>query len=83
MKKKKKKKKKTGIICPFSMFTSRFMVLELSKTRHFLKFCADLSKKSKSIKAIDIHSPENSCCTISENVIVYYAITYRFGDIRL
>ena len=75
--------KKNGVICPFSMFTSRCMVLELSKKGHFLKFCADLSKKSKSIKAIYIHAPENPCCTISENGIVYYAINYRFGDIRL
>ena len=75
--------KKNGVISPFSMFTSRFMVLELSKKGNFLKFCADLSKKSRSIKVIYIHAPENSCCTLSENGIVYYAMTYCFGDIRL
>ena len=34
------------------VFPSRVMVLKVSKKVHFLQFCADLSKKSKSIKAI-------------------------------
>ena len=50
---------------------------------HFLKFRADLSKKSKSVKAIYIHATERPCCTVSENGIVYYAMTYLFGDIRI
>ena len=57
--------------------------LKLSKKVHFLKFCADLSKKSKSIKAIYIHATERFCCTLTENGIVYYAMTYLFGDIRV
>ena len=57
--------------------------LKLSKKVHFLKFCADLSKKSKSIKAIYVHATERSCCTITENGIVYSAMTYLFGDIRI
>ena len=43
---------KNGVICLVSMFPSWVMVLKLSKKVHFLQFCADLSKKSKSIKAI-------------------------------
>ena len=57
--------------------------LKLSKKVDFLRFCADLSKKSKSVKAIYIHANERSCCTLSENGIVYYAMTYLFGDIRV
>ena len=59
------------------------MVLELSEKVHFLLFCADLSKKSKSVKAIYIYTSERSRYALSENGIVYYAMTYRFGDIRV
>ena len=45
--------------------------LKLSKKVHFLKFRADLSKKSKSVKAIYIHATERPCFTVSENGIVY------------
>ena len=50
---------------------------------HFLQFCADLSKKSTSIKAIYIYASGRSRYTFSENGIVYYAITYCFGDISI
>ena len=64
--------------CPVSMFPSWVKVLKLSKKMHFLQFCADLSKKSKSIKAIYIYASERSRYTLSENRIVYYAMTLRF-----
>ena len=35
-----------------SMLPSGVMVLKLSKKVHFLQFCADLSQKPKSVKAI-------------------------------
>ena len=39
---------KNGVISLVSMFASRVMILKLSKkVILFLKFCADLSKKSK------------------------------------
>ena len=41
----------------------------------FLQFCPDLSKKSKSIKAIYIYAAEGSRYALSENGIVYYAMT--------
>ena len=50
---------------------------------HFLQFCADLSKKSKSVKAIYIYVTETSRYTLSENGIVYYAMTYCFRDISV
>ena len=49
-----------GVICLVSMFPSWVMVFKLSKKVHFLQFCADLSKKSKSIKAIYIYASERS-----------------------
>ena len=49
----------------------------------FLQFCADLSKKSKSVKAIYIYVTETSRYTLSENGIVYYAMTYCFADISV
>ena len=74
---------KNGVICLVSMFPSWVMVLKLSKKVHFLQFCADLSKKSKSIKAIYIYASERSRYALSENGIVYYAMTYCFGDISI
>ena len=59
------------------------MVLKLSKKVHFLQFCDDLSKKSESIKASYIYTSEMPRYALSENGIVYYAITYFFGGIRV
>ena len=74
---------KNRVICVVPMFPSWVMVLKLSKKVHFLQFCADLSKKSKSIKAIYIYASERSRYALSENGIVYYAMTYCFGDISV
>ena len=65
------------------MFPSWVMVLKLSNKVHFLQFCADLSKKSTSIEAIYIYASKRSCLALSENDIVYYAMTYCFEDIRV
>ena len=59
------------------------MLLKLSKKVLFLQFYDDLSKKSKSIKANYIYASERSHYALSENDIVYYAMTYCFGDIRV
>ena len=75
----KKADEKNGVICLVSMFPSQFMVLKVFKNVYFLQFCADLSKKS--IKAIYIYASERSQYTLSENGIVYCAMTYYFGDI--
>ena len=68
--------KKMGLFVHFPCLLPNLWSLKLSKKVHFLKFCADLSKKSKSIKAIYIHATERYCCTLSKNGIVYYARTY-------
>ena len=77
----KKADEKNGVICLVSMFPSQFMVLKVFKNVYFLQFCADLSKKS--IKAIYIYASERSQYTLSENGIVYCAMTYYFGDISV
>ena len=56
---------------------------KLSKKVDFLKICVNLSNKSKFVKAIYIQATERSYCTLSENGIVYYAMTYLFGDVRV
>ena len=66
---------KYGVISLVSMFSFWVMVFELSKKIQFLQICADLSKKSKSIKAIYIYASERSRYALSEKGIVYYAMT--------
>ena len=67
----KKVDEKNGVICLVSFFPSWVMVCKLSKKANFWQFCADLSKKSKSIKAIYIYASERSLSTLSENGMVY------------
>ena len=74
---------KIGVLCLVSIFPSWVMVRKLSKKVYFLQFCAELSKKSKSVKAIYIYASERSRYALSENGIVYYAMTYCFGDISV
>ena len=45
-----KSRSRIRVICLVFMFSSWVMVLKLSKKWHFLKFCADFSKESMSIK---------------------------------
>ena len=75
--------KKWGHLSSFHVPFLRVMALKLSKKVHFLRFCANPSKKSKSIKALSIYASERSRCERSENGIVYYAMTYCFGDTRV
>ena len=74
---------KTGVICLVSMLPSWVMVLKLSKKGHFLQFCADLCKKSKSIKAIYIYVSKRPHYALWENGIVYCATTCYFGNISV
>ena len=73
---------KNGVICLVSMFPSWVMVCKLSKKGHFLQFCADLSKKSKSVKAIYIYASESSHYTLSENAMVYRSLSHRSWDLN-
>ena len=43
------------------------MVLKLTKKVYFIQYCADLSKKSKSLEVISIYASESSHHTVSEN----------------
>ena len=62
---------KNGVICLVSMFPSWVIVRKLSKKVHYLQLCADLSKKSKSIKAIYTYLSESSLSTLSESSMIY------------
>ena len=75
--------RKNGVICLVSIFPSTAMILKLSKKVHFLQFCAEFSQKSKYVKAIYIYAFERAHWTLSENGIVYYAMIYCFGNIRV
>ena len=57
------------------------MVLKLSEKRIFGNF-EDINK-SKSVKAVYIYACERSRYALSENIIVFYALCYYFGDFRV
>ena len=73
---------KNGIICLVSFFPSWVMVLKLPKIVHFLQICADLSKKSKSIKAIYLYSSERPHHALSENSMFYRSLSNSSRDIE-
>ena len=54
------------------------MVFKLSKKGHFSQFCADFSKKYKSLQAIYIYAYESSQYTLSENAMVYRGLSHRY-----
>ena len=56
-------------------------VLKLSKKVHFLQLCAELSKKSKSVKAICIYASESSHYTLTENCMVHRRLKHRLWNI--
>ena len=74
---------KIGVICLVSMFPSWVMVCKLSKNVNFLQFCADLSKKSKSVEAIYIYASESSYYSLSENALIYSGLRHRLWDIAI
>ena len=59
------------------------MDLKLIKQEHFLQFCANLNKKSKSIKATYIYASKRSRYALSESSTVYYTMTCCFRYIRV
>ena len=68
---------KYSIICLVSMFPSWVMLCKLSKKVQFLRFCAYLSKKSKSVEEIYIYASESSHYTLAENGMVYRSPSHR------
>ena len=72
---------KIGVIGLVSMFPTWVMVCKLSKKVHFLQFCADLSKKSKSVEAIYIYASESTHFTYSENATISRSLSHRSLDI--
>ena len=65
---------KNGVICLVSMFPSWIMVLKLSKKVHFLQFCADLSKKSKFIKAIFTYMHLKGLVTHFQKMVLFIVL---------
>ena len=72
---------KNGVICLVSMFPSWVIVQKLWRKMHFLQFCADINKKSKSLKVICINASESSPCTLLENAMVYTGLSHCSWDI--
>ena len=76
---------KVNLIANLSKATLKYIewviVLKLSKKVHFLQFCADLSQKPKSVKAIYIYGSENFHYSLSENDMVYKGLNHRSWDI--
>ena len=58
------------------------MVLKLPKIVHFLQVCADLSKKSKSIKTMYLYPSERPHYALSENNIFYRGLANSSQDIE-
>ena len=56
---------------------------EIVKKSQFFNFVLTSAKKSKYVNAIYIYASETSRYVLSENVIVYYAITSCFEDISV
>ena len=76
---------KNGVICLVSMFPSWVMVRNLPKKAYFLQFSDDLSKKSKSVKAIYIYASESSYCSLAENDMIYrgWATVHKILAIKI
>ena len=73
---------KKGVICQVFFFSSWVMVLKLTKIVHFLQICADLSKKSKSIKAIYLYPSERPHHALSKNSMFYRGLSNSSRDIE-
>ena len=58
------------------------MLYKLPKIVHFLQICADLRKKSKSIKAIYLYPYERPHHALSENSMFYRGLSNSSRDIE-
>ena len=67
---------KNGVICLVSMFPSCVMVLKLSKKMYFF-FCDCVLTSARNLKFI------KTIYMYTSYGIVYCAMTYCFGDIRV
>ena len=76
--------KKKGSFASFPYFTPELWLHYIvQKSTFSLQFCADLSKKSRSVKAIYVYSSKKSRYPLSRNGLVYSVVTYRFEDTRV
>ena len=56
---------KNWVIRHWAIFPFRVKAITLSKKVHFLEYCAELSKKSKFVKAIYIYASQRSRYALS------------------
>ena len=73
---------KNRVICLVSFFPSWVMVLKLLKIVYFFQICADLRKKSKSIKAIYLYPSERPHHVLLENNMFYKGLSNSSRDIE-
>ena len=73
---------KNGVICLVSMFPSWVMVVKLFKKVIFCNFVLTSTRNLNLFKQFT-YMHLKGLVTLSENSIVYYAITYHFGDISV
>ena len=71
---------KNAVICLVSFLLSWVMVLNLPKIVQFLQICADISKKSKSIKAIYLYWSERSHRALSKYNMFYRCLSNDSQD---
>ena len=73
--------KKWGI-CIVPFFPSWVMVLKFPKIVQFLQICVDLSKNTKSIKAIYLYPSEGPHHALSESSMFYRGLSKSSRDIE-
>ena len=64
-----------GVICLFICFLSELWSLNCPKKCNFMQFCTNISKKSKSVKAIYIYASGISHYIFLENDVVYRSMS--------
>ena len=75
--------KKNGSFVYFPFLLPELWSLNCPKVVHFLENCAELSKKSKSIKAIYLYSSERPCHSLSENSMFYRGLSNSSRDLGI
>ena len=70
-----------GVICLVSMLLSWVIFFKLSKKVHFLQFCADLSKKSKFIKAIFTYMHLKGLVTHFQKMVLFVVLWLTIFEI--
>ena len=68
---------KNGVICLFIVFTSRVMVIKMSKIAHFMHFFLITSSKTITVWTHYLSLSEKFYLALLENAIDYYSLSYH------